>query len=190
MRNRLMNAMGIGAAAEQSPPKQSTLPFRSASSAGTPYTQPLTTPGRLQTQIEPEEDLDEFSLGSATSSQHGPTPKRSKPRKPFKVPTVQQPLLTAGGLRSAKPLHRSTSAPVRQPLADIPANKSPSRASRSPNKVAFAKHDAGGGGASLSTGGRNALAEWSFTTDVLSSTPGTRRLEMDYQMDDESTMDA
>ena len=181
-----MNAMGLDTVARQSPTKHSALPYRSASSAGTPSTQPPTTPGHGLTQVGPEEDPDEYSFESGPSSLHGPTPKRSKPRKPFKVPTVQQPKLSTGQ-RSTKTLHRTTSAPVRQPLAVMSVNKSPSRPGRSPGKVAFRGVTSGDG--LSSTDGRNALAEWSFTTDVLTSTPGIGLRKAEDDLLDESTMD-
>ncbi|GAB7337207.1 hypothetical protein MBLNU457_g2586t2 [Dothideomycetes sp. NU457] len=180
MRNRLMNAMGLNLGAAQSPPKHSSLPYRSASSADTPRTQPPTTPARGTSPTQGDE-----SLASAILSQNGSTPKRSKPRA-FKVPSLQQPRASMG-LRSAKSALRNGSAMKRQPMMDISTNRSPLRAGRSPSKVAFKTivHEK-----EMSTDNRNALAEWSFSTDVLTSTPGLglKRVE-GFEDLDESTAD-
>lgn len=187
MRNRLVNAMGLNAAAvTASPPKHSTLPYRSASSASTPYTQPPITPARPASQPNPDDADSNLSFGSFASSQNGPTPKRSKPRKAFKVPALQQPRASLGGLRSVKSVSRA-SAMKRQPLANMSPNRSPARATRSPARVAF--KDVEGANGPMSTGARNALAEWSFDTDVLTSTPG-KALGARYDELDESTADA
>jgi len=181
MRNRLMNAMGLNLGVAQSPPKHSSLPYRSASSAGTPQTQPPTTPARGTSPTQGDE-----SLASAILSQNGSTPKRSKPRA-FKVPSLQQPRASMG-LRSAKSALRNGSALKRQPMMDISTNRSPMRAGRSPSKVAF--KTMGHEKEMLSTDNRNALAEWSFSTDVLTSTPGLglKRVE-GFEDLDESTAD-
>ena len=187
MRNRLMSAMGLNLPVAQSPPKQSTLPYRSASSAGTPQTQVPRTPAREASQPDFEDEITNLSFGSAGSSQTGPTPKRAKPRKAFKVPSLQQPRLSAAH-RSTRSALRGASASVmkRQPLADMSANRSPVRAGRSPGKVAFKKVDVAY--QPMSTDNRNALAEWSFTTDVLTSTPGIGLNKVQDELD-ESTAD-
>ena len=185
MRNRLMSAMGLNHPVAQSPPKQSTLPYRSASSASTPHTQVPNTPARETSQTEFDDQISNLSFGSGGSSQPGPTPKRAKPRKAFKVPALQQPR-TSTGFRSAKSALRGASAMKRPPLADMSANRSPVRAGRSPSKVTFKKMDVGV--RPMSTDNRNALAEWSFTTDVLTSTPGIGLNNVQDELD-ESTAD-
>jgi hypothetical protein len=80
--------------------------------------------------VQPYEDVDDDmadegsrSFDSA-SSKSGPTPKRAKPRKSFKVPTIRQPRLSIAAARSTKVQDK------RLPLLDVStgrANISPVR---------------------------------------------------------------
>ena len=58
------------------------------------------------------------SFGSSASSRNGPTPKRSKPRRSFKTPFLQQPIINLG-FKSAKNTHGALPQTKRQPLKDL-----------------------------------------------------------------------
>lgn len=166
MRDRLMSAMGLARAAASATPKQSTLAIRSASSGVSAVSQSPTTPSHYGTEVPWTAEMVPETARSLKAAQRGSTPRRSRTRRAFKVPRLQH---TRSSAMAASSLRHQRS-PQREPLEELDVNRSPSRPTRSVGKVAFNM----GGTATdvVSTAGRNALAEWSFTTDVITSTPG------------------
>ena len=63
------------------------------------------------------------SFGSSASSKSGPTPKRAKPRKPFKVPTLQLPQRIAG-TRTTQSASGRSSAVNRLALMNVSVGRS------------------------------------------------------------------
>lgn len=152
-----------------------------------PSSQPvLSTPARGADDIGLDEEEDEL-YNSDVSSDHGPTPKRPRPRQP-PGRSVVNPQLHSAGRRSVKSVLRTRSASKRVPLLDLDANQSPFKGRRSPSKVAFKSNDKEL--PSISTAERRDLEEWSFdATDVLTGTQGGGlRLQMD-DLEEESTAD-
>ncbi|KAF4549297.1 Hypothetical protein D9617_22g066420 [Elsinoe fawcettii] len=173
MRNRLMSAMGLGGKIA------STLPIRSVSSSGILTTQLAKTPARYQMDGADEMDT---SFDASVSSQQEPTPKRSKPRKAFKVPT-----LAPAAIESTRKSARSSRfgrIVDRQPLSESTPNLSPQR-KRSPNKVM--SKDLEEESAPMNDNDLQILDGWSFTdTDIVASTPG---VALGADLDGETTVD-
>lgn len=179
MRNRLMNAMGLtGMMAPPQEPvvRSSVLPVRSASTnSSTPRTAlpsqvPFTpAPGAQRSDDEHEDEELNSTFMSDASADNGPTPKRARPR-PSLRPASTQEKRTSIAPRSARAMMRTKSAIKRQPLQDMPTNRSPVRA-RSPSKVAF--HDIQNHGFGINTAERQELEDWSFSADhIMTGTPG------------------
>ncbi|KAI4746403.1 hypothetical protein E4T50_03294 [Aureobasidium sp. EXF-12298] len=179
MRNRLMNAMGLSGM--MAPPQEpvvrsSVLPVRSASTnSSTPRTAlpsqvPFTpAPGAQHSDDEHEDEEPNSTFMSDASADNGPTPKRARPR-PSLRPASTQEKRTSIAPRSARAMMRTKSAIKRQPLQDMPTNRSPVRA-RSPSKVAF--HDIQNHGFGIHTAERRELEDWSFSADhIMTGTPG------------------
>jgi predicted nucleic acid-binding Zn-ribbon protein len=179
MRNRLMNAMGLSGM--MAPPQEpvvrsSVLPVRSASTnLSTPRTAlpsqvPFTpAPGAQHSDDEHEDEEPNSTFMSDASADNGPTPKRARPR-PSLRPASTQEKRTSIAPRSARAMMRTKSAIKRQPLQDMPTNRSPVRA-RSPSKVAF--HDIQNHGFGINTAERRELEDWSFSADhIMTGTPG------------------
>jgi chromosome segregation ATPase len=97
-----------------------------------------------QKEVYPFEDVDNMiehgnRSFESTSSKSGPTPKRARPRKAFKVPTIHQPQLSIAANRSVKLQDR------RLPLRDLSAgraNLSPVQPVRS-TKTGYENQDHG-----------------------------------------------
>ncbi|KAI5211868.1 hypothetical protein AUEXF2481DRAFT_26781 [Aureobasidium subglaciale EXF-2481] len=178
MRNRLMNAMGLTGmmAPPPEPAKSSVLPVRSASTnEATPRTSlasqmPFTpAPGTQHSDDDLEDEEPNSTFMSDASVDNGPTPKRARPRPSLKQ-TATQEKRTSIAPRSARAIMRTKSAIKRQPLQDMPTNRSPVRA-RSPSKVAF--HDLQNHSFGVATAERRELEDWSFSADhVMTGTPG------------------
>ncbi|KAI4731286.1 hypothetical protein E4T49_00889 [Aureobasidium sp. EXF-10728] len=179
MRNRLMNAMGLtGMMAPPQEPvvKSSVLPVRSASTnsstprTGLPSQVPFTpAAGAQHSDDEHEDEAPNSTFMSDASADNGPTPKRARPRPSLK-PASTQEKRTSMAPRSARAMMRTKSAIKRQPLQDMPTNRSPVRA-RSPSKVAF--HDLQNHGFGINTAERRELEDWSFSADhIMTGTPG------------------
>lgn len=179
MRNRLMNAMGLtGMMAPPQEPvvRSSVLPVRSASTnSSTPRTAlpsqvPFTpAPGAQHSDDEQEDEEPNSTFMSDASADNGPTPKRARPR-PSLRPASTQEKRTSMAPRSARAMMRTKSAVKRQPLQDMPTNRSPVRV-RSPSKVAF--HDVHNHGFGFNTAERRELEDWSFSADhIMTGTPG------------------
>ncbi|KAK6003096.1 hypothetical protein QM012_000941 [Aureobasidium pullulans] len=179
MRNRLMNAMGLtGMMAPPQEPvlRSSVLPVRSASTnSSTPRTAlpsqvPFTpAPGTQRSDDEHEDEDPNSTFMSDASVDNGPTPKRARPRPSLKQASTQEKR-TSIAPRSARAMMRTKSAIKRQPLQDMPTNRSPVRA-RSPSKVAF--HDVQNHGFGINTAGRREMEDWSFSADhIMTGTPG------------------
>ncbi|PNS15991.1 hypothetical protein CAC42_4392 [Sphaceloma murrayae] len=164
MRNRLMSAMGIGQPGPSLDTVQSTLPIRSASSASMLAARMHKTPVRMP--LDGTDDTD-ASFESEISSQQEPTPKRTKPRKSFKIPTLL-PTNETSVRRSSRPA-RTAKYSDRQPLAETTTNRSPQRCG-SPARIMFG--DAPHKQAETRDPDLEVLDGWSFTTDVITSTPG------------------
>ena len=82
---------------------------------------------------------------------------------------------------------RTKSAIKRQPLQDMPTNRSPVRA-RSPSKVAF--HDLQNHGFGINAAERRELEDWSFSADhVMTGTPGVGLNDKGEDVLDASTTD-
>lgn len=90
---------------------------------------------QMNIPVEDQEEAEDAELnanrsfGSSASSKNGPTPKRTKPRKSFKIPTIHQPRLNAGATTSRSP-QKGGSALRRPPLTDVSlgrGNASPTR---------------------------------------------------------------
>lgn len=195
MRNRLMNAMGItGLMAPPPEPasKPSVLPVRSASTtSATPRTSlpsqvPFTpAPGSQHTDDEAEDEPNSTFM-SDVSADNGPTPKRARPRPSMKVASTQEKR-TSIAPRSARTIMRTRSAIKRQPLQDMPTNRSPVRHARSPSKVAF--NDLQSHGFGVGTADRRELEDWSFSADcIMTGTPGVGLKDGETVLD-ESTAD-
>ncbi|KAI5201366.1 hypothetical protein E4T39_05197 [Aureobasidium subglaciale] len=196
MRNRLMNAMGLtGMMAPPPEPtaRSSVLPVRSASTnEATPRTSlasqmPFTpAPGTQHSDDDLEDEEPNSTFMSDASVDNGPTPKRARPRQSTK-PVSTQEKRSSIAPRSARAIMRTKSAIKRQPLQDMPTNRSPVRA-RSPSKVAF--HDLENLGFGVTTAERRELEDWSFSADhVMTGTPGAglhNKGENDF---DQSTAD-
>jgi len=97
---------------------------------------------RLSKTIQDAEDsqvqspiVADRSFESSASSAGGPTPKRLKPRKSFKVPAVEQPSVKHG---TTPDQGRRTTLISRQPLMDV----SKGRANQSPSKLLVPGHKA------------------------------------------------
>ena len=109
MRNRMMAVIGVqpGLPALMSP--QVELPV-----VGTYENLPIT-----EDQI-PHSPTQDFlrAFGSSTSTRNGPTPKRSKPRRSTKTPTMQQSRILSGS-RTVKSAHMDFPQLQRQPLTDL-----------------------------------------------------------------------
>ncbi|KAI4855784.1 hypothetical protein E4T45_02767 [Aureobasidium sp. EXF-8846] len=187
MRNRLMNAMGLtGMMAPPPEPtvKSSVLPVRSVSTnSSTPRTalpsQVPFTPAAYAQQSGDEHEDEE-------PNNNGPTPKRARPRPSLK-PASTQEKRTSLAPRSARAMMRTKSAIKRQPLQDMPTNRSPVRA-RSPSKVAF--HDLQNQGFGINTAERRELEDWSFSADhVMTGTPGIGLNDKAEDILDASTTD-
>jgi predicted nucleic acid-binding Zn-ribbon protein len=196
MRNRLMNAMGLtGMMAPPPEPtvKSSVLPVRSASTnSSTPRTalpsQVPYTPAAYPQQSDDDQEDEEpnSTFMSDVSAANGPTPKRARPRPSLK-PASTQEKRTSMAPRSARAMMRTKSAIKRQPLQDMPTNRSPVRA-RSPSKVAF--HDLQNQGFGINTAERRELEDWSFSADhVMTGTPGIGLNDKAEDMLDASTTD-
>jgi predicted nucleic acid-binding Zn-ribbon protein len=196
MRNRLMNAMGLtGMMAPPPEPtvKSSVLPVRSASTnSSTPRTalpsQVPFTPAAYAQQSDDEQEDEEpnSTFMSDVSADNGPTPKRARPRPSLK-PVATQEKRTSMAPRSARAMMRTKSAIKRQPLQDMPTNRSPVRA-RSPSKVAF--HDLQNHGIGINTAERRELEDWSFSADhVMTGTPGIGLNDKGEDVLDASTTD-
>ena len=203
MRNRLMSAMGLAGGVpfgigmvpaapgttQEPSTKSSALPYRSASTMATPKpsSQPMLStpaPGREEPGHELE---DEDSFASDASSNHGPTPKRARPRQSLGRDNLHQPRQSINS-RTVKSVLRSRSSVKRQPLLDLDRNRSPAKPVRSPSKVAFKDVDKAQLG--ISTADKRDLEDWSFSNvDILTGTPGLALQDpMDY-LDEESTAD-
>jgi hypothetical protein len=196
MRNRLMNAMGLtGMMAPPPEPtvKSSVLPVRSVSTnSSTPRTalpsQVPFTPAAYAQQSDDEHEDEEpnSTFMSDVSADNGPTPKRARSR-PSSKPANTQEKRTSLAPRSARAMMRTKSAIKRQPLQDMPTNRSPVRA-RSPSKVAF--HDLQNQGFGTNTAERRDLEDWSFSADhVMTGTPGVGLHDKGEDILDASTTD-
>lgn len=174
MRNRLMSAMGLGSAMLQPVDPIANRSHRSSSSAGltrsSTHSQDPTTPAK---QIQYSEAADETfnqSFASNVSSHNGPTPKRSKPRKFFKVPATAQPR-TSIGPRSARSSVTARSALKRKPLNDVDTNHSPVLGGRSPSKVTFEESQSRR--RLMGTATQQEFEDLSFTAScIITGTPG------------------
>lgn len=194
MRNRLMSAMGLGGGAFaqlQTVEPTRSLPVRSSTSQRTSnmttQTPPPSTPARPVTYDGAEEESVDCSFASTS----GRTPKRARPHKSFKVPSLQP--RASLGPRSARSVIATRSALRRQPLADVDANRSPTHGI-SPSKVTF-KEVGGEMVKPFGTATQMEFEDLSFTAgDVFASTPGialvvgSQRLEEDG--DPDATADA
>lgn len=178
MRNRLMNAMGLGGMMAPPPEpalKSSVLPVRSASTASAtprataPSQMPYTpAPGSQQSGVDDDDDDPNSTFMSDASVDNGPTPKRARPRPSAKTVCTQEKR-TSIAPRSARSIMRSRSAIKRQPLQDMPTNRSSARHAKPPSKVAF--HDDHEFG--VSTAERREVEDWSFSADcIMTGTPG------------------
>lgn len=196
MRNRLMNAMGLAGAMPAAMPatiqepstKSSNLPYRSVSTMATPK---LSSQHFLSTPAHVEEDDDEDQANDSYDedalSDHGPTPKRAKPRQSLGRTSAQQPPRSIGR-RSVKSVLRTRSAGTRQPLLDLDINRSPVKGTKSPSKVAF--KDIEKDGLRISTAERIDLEEWSFSgADIVTGTPGIGLNDGMDCLDEESIAD-
>lgn len=164
-----MTAMGISAPAPPPETVVSTLPIRSASSTATPT-------ARAYAQVEHETDLLDDSLSSALAEELEPTPKRPKGRVGFKLAS-QHPTSDGSLVRPAN---------ARVPLSETSVNISPTR--RMPGKmVAF--NDAQG--SRRSEQDLRLVEGWSFSTDVVASTPaiGLGDEHVNEDVDDDTTVD-
>lgn len=198
MRNRLMNAMGLATvlppampvAAPEPSAKPSALPYRSASTMATPKqsSQPLaSTPARAAQELEMD-DADEGNNSDASNafSDHGPTPKRARPRQSFRRGSVNQ--RHSVGSRSVKSALRTKGDTQRRPLLDLDTNRSPSKRGRSPSKVTFMGVEKEGLG--ISTAERRDMEDWSFSNaDILTGTPGFGLRDQTDYLDEDSTVD-
>ncbi|KAL1301437.1 hypothetical protein AAFC00_005690 [Neodothiora populina] len=180
MRNRLMSAMGLSGAlpeAIMSMPepstKSSTLPYRSASAILDlrPSFQPVSsTPAPSPDESDVEAEEADFPYNSDVSSDHGPTPKRSRSHQ-LSVHSNKVQEIQSIGRRSVRSVLRTKSATKRQPLMDLDGNRSPTKDPRSPMKVTFKDIDNSVLG--ISTGERRDMEDWSFSAvDILTGTPG------------------
>jgi len=119
-RQNLMSAMGSAPPAPALGSKRTSMLLRTTSKT------PAATSRRSMrsSRAFPDAEDSQFqspvvadrSFESSTSSAGGPTPKRSKPRKPFRVPTVEQPGLKHG---TTTVKGRRASLKMRQPLTDV-----------------------------------------------------------------------
>ena len=95
------------------------------------------------------------------------------------------------GSRSVKTVLRQKSATKRAPLLDLDINRSPTKLTKSPSKVAFKEIQAGNVG-TISTAEKRDMEDWSFSNvDILAGTPGfglAVKDQMDY-LEEESTAD-
>lgn len=198
MRNRLMNAMGltnimpavVSTTFQEPSTKSSALPYRSASTMVTPRpsSQPLlSTPARGVQEIDLDNDDEGLnSDASNLSSDHGPTPKRARPRQ-----TVRRGSVNARhslGSRSIKSVLRNGSTTKRQPLANIDANRSPRKSARSPSKVSFGEMNKQT--LDMSTAEAKDMEDWSFSNaDIVSGTPGVGLKDRMEQLMEEDTAD-
>lgn len=196
MRNQLINVIGLAGAMPAAMPatiqepstKSSTLPYRSVSTMATPRPLSqhfLSTPAHVGDDDDEEQANDSYD--SDALSNHGPTPKRAKPRQSLGRTSTQHPPRSIER-RSVKSVLRTRSAGTRQPLLDLDINRSPVKGTKSPSKVAFKDIDKDGLG--ISTAERIDLEEWSFSgADIVTGTPGIGlNDEMDC-LDEESTAD-
>lgn len=198
MRNRLMSAMGLAARAEVSDtagtvatPRQSTLPIRSLSSAGETGTPDRTIVAPPHRRAESEVRVAEESLVTDRDPDAQRSLKRVRPRRlgpaAFKIPAMDPRRATY-----AKKMQVSQS--TRRPLGDVDGNVS--RAATSPSRrcgdadAEKAVRDMDSTYASIETGrrengagemeddkifglaDRDALVEWSFDGEEITSTPG------------------
>jgi predicted nucleic acid-binding Zn-ribbon protein len=196
MRNRLMNAMGLTGMIAPPPDaiaRSSVLPMRSASTnSATPRTSlpsqvPFTpAPETQRLDGEAEDDQADDTFMSDASVDNGPTPKRARPRVSL-MPANTQEKRTSVAPRSARTILRTRSAIKRQPLQDMPANRSPVQRAKSPSKVAF--HNLQDQGFEVGTADRQDIEEWSFSADMMTGTPGTGRRDGGRDGLDESTAD-
>ncbi|KAF2150118.1 hypothetical protein K461DRAFT_40233 [Myriangium duriaei CBS 260.36] len=131
MRNRLMSAMGIANAAPEPEVPQSTLPIRSASSAETPKANTLRASAMEQ---EFESEMMDDSFASADLDRTEPTPKRTRPRRAFRVPSLHQPR-EASSRRAVRSSYSTSIIGGRVPLSEASVNLSPVR--KTPGKVTF-----------------------------------------------------
>ena len=195
MRNRLMNAMGLGGMMAPPPEpalKSSVLPVRSASTASAtprataPSQMPYTpAPGSQQSGVDDDDDDPNSTFMSDASVDNGPTPKRARPRPSLKTVSTQEKR-TSIAPRSARSIMRSRSAIKRQPLQDMPTNRSSARHAKSPSKVAF--HDDHEFG--VSTAERREVEDWSFSADcIMTGTPGIGLRHGEDGGPDDSTAD-
>lgn len=178
MRNKLMTAMGIAAPAPPPEIAVSTLPIRSASSTATPS-------ARANAQQYDETDLLDDSMASALAEKLEPTPKRSKGRVGFKMAS-QHPARDSSMARASGGDGASAAAQSRIPLSETNANIPPTR--KTPGKVAF--KDVQGGKPDQQD--LRLMEGWSFSTDVVASTPAIGLLGGEHvndDVDDDTTVD-
>ena len=177
MRGNLMAAMGLGGI-----PVPASLPHRTRASA------PLTQADDSQMEMSPPRPLQAYapntqafdgrasfaSNASSAESRTGPTPKRAKPRKSFKAASpAKARMSTIARTGRASLLGRSTLK--RQPLANVNANRSPSKAvPKTPSKAA-------------EIGIADDFGDSTFDeNEVYDEMPRRRRLDLENVMDDES----
>lgn len=196
MRNRLMNAMGLAgglpaipAASSEPAIRSSTLPYRSTSTIATPKASSQHIPSTPAYEDDEASIIDDAesddSVVSDISSDHGPTPKRARPRQSIGKFDMQQRFSI--GPRSAKSVLRTRSAVKRQPLLDLDANRSPAK---TPGRVAF--QTAEKQRPHLSTAEQRDVEDWSMFSagDVLTGTPGISLKDgMGGVMEEDSTVD-
>jgi len=199
MRNRLMSAMGLAGGVpfggtgmvpaapgttQEPSTKSSALPYRSASTMATPKP---SSQLMLATPVPGHEVEDEYSFASDASSNHGPTPKRARPRQSLGKDHFHRPRQSLNS-RTVKSVLRSRSSVKRQPLLDLDRNRSPVKPIRSPSKVAFKDVDKGELG--ISTADKRDLEDWSFSNgDILTGTPCLALQDPMDCLDEESTAD-
>ena len=162
---------------------------------------PPSGPGQHVYEDEAERTPDiNRSFDSSASSRSGPIPKRAKPRKSFKVPTLQLPQQIAG-TRTAKSASGRSSAVKRSALMNVSvgrSNQSPIRR----NALGFDNFDQenayGKGLTKKKSGSPNTIADISFDGGgMFTSTPEApdlgfvevHHLQRPREIPDETTVD-
>lgn len=169
-----MSAMGLGGTLQQLDAPLSTLPIRAGSS-------PMFTPKGKQPHMTPP--VDNYSALSAqrenftSNPSPQPSPKRAKPRKSFKMPTLEQQAEPVNP-HSRRSAGRYSMVEATQPLRETCVNLSPKR-TKSPSKATSI------GNAIAKYHGLEAEDGWSFMTGALKGTP---LVDAD-DAEDESTVD-